>query len=174
MISDNFFYIGKIVSKFSYKGECLILYDTDSPIDFLMINFLYIQEKDSLIKFNLTKCRLHKKKFFRIKIEEINSDTEIEKFMNKKVFLPKKMLPKLSGNQFYYHEIIGFVLKNNENEIIGKIISIDDSLKQPILTIKNQNNQFLIPLHKDIVIKLDRSKKELILNLVEGLDNLNN
>ena len=56
--------------------------------------------------------------------------------MNKKIFLPKKLLPKLSENEFYYHEIIGFVIKNNENEIMGKIISIDDSLKQPIVTIK--------------------------------------
>ena len=54
-----------------------------------------------------------------------------------------------------------------------KIISIDDSLKQPIVTIKNIKNQFLIPLHKDIIIKLDRSKKELLLNLAEGLENLN-
>ena len=173
MIYDNFFYIGKIVSKFSYKGECLILYDTDSPNDFLTFNFIYILENDNLIKYNITKCKLHKNKFFRIKIEGINSDIEIKKFMNKKIFLPKKLLPKLSGNEFYYHEIIGFAIKNNENEIMGKIISIDDSLKQPIVTIKNLKNQFLIPLHKDIIIKLDRSKKELLLNLAEGLENLN-
>ena len=173
MIYDNFFYLGKIVSKFSYKGECLILYDTDSPKDFLNINFIYILENDNLIKYNITKCKLHKNKFFRIKIEEVNSDIEIKKFMNKKIFLPKKLLPKLSWNEFYYYEIIVILIKNNENVIIGKIVSIDDTLKQPIVTIKNKKNQFLIPLHKDIIIKLDRPKKELLLNLAEGLENLN-
>tara|TARA_B100000963_G_scaffold358751_1_gene384176 strand:- start:14461 stop:14985 length:525 start_codon:yes stop_codon:yes gene_type:complete len=174
MIYDDFFYVGKVVSKFSYKGECLILYDTDSPTDFLMINFIYILENDSLIKYDINKCKLHKNKFFRIKIEDANSDMEIEKFINKKVFLPKKLLPKLSGNAFYYYEIIGFVLKNNDYKTIGKVLSVDDSLKQPIVTIKNKKNQFLIPLHRDIVIKMDRSKQELILNLAEGLDNINN
>ena len=67
MIYDNFFYVGKIVSKFSYKGECLILYDTDSPNDFLTFNFIYILENDNLIKYNITKCKYIKINFFVLK-----------------------------------------------------------------------------------------------------------
>ena len=35
----------------------------------------------------------------------------MEQSIGKNVFLPLSTLPKLSGNQFYYHEVIGFEVR---------------------------------------------------------------
>jgi 16S rRNA processing protein RimM len=43
------------------------------------------------------------------------------------------MLPKLSGNKFYFHEVIGFEVEDQRLGIVGKIESINDSTAQPLL-----------------------------------------
>jgi 16S rRNA processing protein RimM len=40
------------------------------------------------------------------------------------------MLPKLTGNKFYFHEVIGFEV---EDLACGKIQSINDTTAQPLL-----------------------------------------
>ena len=44
--------------------------------------------------------------------------------MNCEVYLPLSMLPKLTGNKFYYHEVIGFEIEDQRVGVFGKIVSI--------------------------------------------------
>jgi 16S rRNA processing protein RimM len=43
------------------------------------------------------------------------------------------MLPKLSGNKFYFTEVIGFEVEDKRLGVVGKIESINDSTAQPLL-----------------------------------------
>jgi 16S rRNA processing protein RimM len=40
------------------------------------------------------------------------------------------MLPKLTGNKFYFHEVIGFEVEDKPG-VVGKIESINDTTAQP-------------------------------------------
>jgi 16S rRNA processing protein RimM len=51
--------------------------------------------------------------------------------MGNDLYLPLKMLPKLSGNKFYFHEVIGFEVEDQRWHS-WKIESINDSTAQPL------------------------------------------
>ncbi|MEN9440517.1 MAG: hypothetical protein RLZ33_593, partial [Bacteroidota bacterium] len=87
----------------------------------------------------------------------------------KNLFLPAQILPKLSGKNFYDHEIVGFkVIDVNFGEV-GVMESVIDLSVNPLLQIMNGSKEVLIPLIDGMVQEVDRKKKTLTINAPAGL-----
>ena len=89
--------------------------------------------------------------------------------MGCELYLPLSFLPKLEGNQFYYHEVIGFEIEDQRLGVFGKIVSINDSTAQPLFEVLNGAVEMLIPMIDHFLVKIDRENKKVIMNLPEGL-----
>ena len=79
------------------------------------------------------------------------------------------MLPKLSGNKFYFHEVIGFEVEDQRLGVVGKIQSVNDSTAQPLFEVLNGAIEILIPMIDHFLVKIDRENKKVVMNLPEGL-----
>ena len=56
---------------------------------------------------------------------------------------------------------------------IGIIKEVNDQTSQPVVKINtNENKEVMIPLVDDFLIKLERNKKKIIFNLLQGLIDL--
>jgi 16S rRNA processing protein RimM len=89
--------------------------------------------------------------------------------LRKNLFLPAQILPKLSGKNFYDHEIVGFkVIDVNFGEV-GVMESVIDLSVNPLLQIMNGSKEVLIPLIDGMVQEVDRKKKTLTINAPAGL-----
>ena len=105
----------------------------------------------------------------KIKFEGVDSEKEAKELLKKDLFLPLDMLPKLEGNQFYYHEVTGFSVIDQFDTKIGTIKTVNDSGPQPLFVIDSNGNEILIPIHDDFIKELDRKSKRIFLDLPEGL-----
>jgi 16S rRNA processing protein RimM len=63
----------------------------------------------------------------------MNTEEDADAIMGNDIYLPLKMLPKLTGNKFYFHEVIGFEVEDKRLGVVGKIESINDTTAQPLL-----------------------------------------
>ena len=82
------------------------------------------------------------------------------------------MLPKLSGDKFYFHEVIGFTLLDKVHGDIGIVQSINDSASQVLFEAKKGDKELLIPVTDDIITKVNRETKTIEVNCPEGLVDL--
>ena len=169
MRKEDCFYLGKIAKKFSYKGEVLIYLDTDEPGLYENMESVFVEINKHLVPFFIVSSSLHKGDFLRTRFEDINSEEEADKIMGSEVYLPLSMLPKLEGDKFYFHEIIGFDADDQRLGNIGKIVGVNDSSAQPLFEIKKGDIEILIPMIDDFIIKVDRENKKIILDTPEGL-----
>lgn len=88
--------------------------------------------------------------------------------INKGIFLPIDELPKLDGKRFYYHEVVGFKVKDAIHGEIGKIEYINDQTSQHLFVINYNNKEILIPINDDFILELDRVNKVIKMRLPEG------
>jgi 16S rRNA processing protein RimM len=169
MRKEDCFYLGKVAKKFSFKGEVLIYLDTDEPELYENMESVFVELNKNLVPFFIENCSLHKNDFLRVRFEEVNNEQDADAILGKEVYLPLKMLPKLSGNKFYYHEVIGFEIEDKRIGVFGKIQSINDSSAQPLFEVLNGEVEILIPMIDHFLVKIDRENKKVIMDLPEGL-----
>ena len=172
MKKQDCYYLGKIVSKFSFKGEILLKLDVDRNSS-LKFKSIFIEIDKILVPFSILKMSLHKTSLLKIKFEGIDNEKLADNLLKKEAFLPLKDLPKLEGQKFYYHEITGFKAEDLKYGKIGIIEGVNDQTSQPLVLVKGiDNNQIMIPLVDDFLVEILRDKKKIIFNLPEGLINL--
>ena len=172
MRKEDSFYLGKIVSKYSFKGEVLIKLDTDEPEIYEEMESVFVELGKNLVPFFIQKSRLHKSTLLRVAFEDVNDEASADSILGKGVYLPLSMLPSLEGNQFYYHEVIGFTMIDKIHGDIGIIQSINDSASQVLFEVLKGNTQLLIPLSDEIIKKVDRKNKNIHVETPEGLVDL--
>lgn len=172
MRKEDCFYLGKIAKKFSYKGEVLIWLDTDEPELYENMESVFVEQNKHLVPFFIVTSSLHKGDFLRTRFEDIDSEEDADSIMGNAVYLPLSSLPKLEGNKFYFHEVIGFDAEDQRLGVIGKIVSINDSSAQPLFEILKGDVEILVPMIDDFIVKIDRENKKVVLNTPEGLVDL--
>jgi 16S rRNA processing protein RimM len=172
MQTKDCFYLGKIVKKHSFKGEVVIKLDTDEPHLYKNLESVFVELGNNLIPFFIEKSSLSKSTMFRVKFEGVDTESDAEAILRAGIYLPLTLLPKLSGNKFYYHEVIGFTVKDINFGEVGTISSINDSAAQPLFEIDRDGIELFIPMIDDFIKKVDREHKTIEVETPEGLIDL--
>ena len=107
-----------------------------------------------------------------LKFEDIDSEEDADDLMKAELYLPLDLLPKLEGNQFYYHEIIGFTIKDSSFGEVGIITSVNDTTAQALFEIDRNGVEILIPMNDEFIEKVDRASKTIVVTTPEGLIDL--
>ena len=169
MRKEDCFYLGKIAKKFSFKGEVLIYLDTDEPELYENMESVFVEFNKNLVPFFIESSSLHKNDFLRVQFEDVDTEAEADTLIGCGIYLPLSMLPKLEGNRFYFHEVIGFDIEDKRLGVFGKIVSINDSTAQPLFEVVNGSVEILVPMIDQFLVKIDRENKKVIMDLPEGL-----
>ena len=169
MLKSECFYLGKIVSKYSFKGEVLIKLDTDEPQEYENLESVFISLGNNLVPFFIKKSQLHKSTLLRVRFEEITDESDADRIMGSEIYLPLTLLPKLTGNKFYFHEVIGFKLLDSTHGDIGIIESVNDTTSQALFEVKKEGKELLIPINDEIITKVDRENQTIYVSTPLGL-----
>ncbi|MEN8123645.1 MAG: ribosome maturation factor RimM [Bacteroidota bacterium] len=173
MQKKDCFYLGKIVKKYSFKGEVIIKLDTDEPELYEDLDHVYIDNNNSFLPYFIKESLLQKGNQLRVDFEDVTSEKDADALLKCDVYLPLDLLPKLSGNQFYFHEVIGFILEDVNFGEVGKITSINDKTAQALFVIEKGETDILIPMIDDFIKKIDRKNKKVVVETPEGLIEMN-
>jgi len=169
MRKDECFYLGKVAKKFSFKGEVLVYLDTDEPELYEELESVLVEFNQNLVPFFIESSSLHKDSFLRVQFEDIHNEEDADRIIGCEIYLPLSFLPKLEGNKFYYHEVIGFEIEDQRLGVVGKIVSINDSTAQPLFEVLNNGVELLIPMIDQFLVTIDRENKKVLMSLPEGL-----
>ncbi len=172
MRKEECFYLGKVVSKYSFRGEVLVKLDTDEPEIYEQMESVFVEINKNLIPFFIEKCRLHKSSLLRIAFEDVKDEASAAQIIGKALYLPLSALPPLTGNRFYYHEVIGFTLMDKTHGNIGIIQSVNDSASQVLFEAEKDGKLLLLPISDDILQKVDRRTQTIYVETPEGLVDL--
>jgi 16S rRNA processing protein RimM len=169
MRKEECFYLGRIVKKHSFKGEVVVKLDTDEPELYGNMESVFVDLGNNLVPFFIEKSSLSKGTMLRLKFDDVNSEDEADAIMKSGIYLPLDLLPKLEGNKFYFHEVIGYRAIDINYGEVGIIADINDTSAQPLFEIKRGEKEIFIPLIDAFIKKVDRKNKEIQVETPEGL-----
>ncbi len=171
MKKEDCFYLGIITKPFGYKGELVIYLDVDDPSQYEELPTVLISLDSGLVPYFIEKLSL-KNNNATVKFQDVSPEMALT-LVKKELYLPLNLLPKLKGNKFYFHEVIGFDVIDKEMGNIGKIEKIMDHPAQPILQIMHSSKkEILIPVVDEIILNVNRKAKHIEIEAPDGLIDL--
>ena len=168
MTKNDCFFFGKVTKTHGLKGEITIKLDVVNPADFRDLRYLLIEDKGNLIPYFIENQKINGDKMFAL-LQDVKNVDRAMTFVGKAVFLPNEMMPELDEDEFYYSEIVGFRLIDEEKGEVGVISNVLEYPTQAVIQVMKNGKEILIPVHDDILQKVNKKAKTLNIKAPEGL-----
>ena len=172
MTKEECFYVGKIVKKYSFKGELLVKLDSDDPEIYEDMESVFVDLRNNLVPFFIESSQLHKSELLRIKFEDVDTEPDADALLKCDLYLPLEFLPELEDDKFYFHEIIGFTVEDVNFGKVGIVKSVNDSTPQALFEIDRDGIEILIPMNDAFIKKVDKKNQLILVETPEGLIDL--
>ena len=76
-----------------------------------------------------------------MKIEGLNSIEQANKYLTKYIYISKTDLPVINDDEYYWHQLIGLNVVNEEDIILGVVDSLFTSGDNDVLVVKKDNSE---------------------------------
>jgi 16S rRNA processing protein RimM len=169
MKKEDCFELGIISKLFSFKGEVILHIDSDQPESYYDLEMVFLEINKQLVPYFIEKSSVHKHNQLRVMFDTIEDEDGAKRIVKKKVYLPLTDLPKLNDDQFYYHEVKGYMLLDENNKEVGKVLDVIENPANTLLEVDYKGNEALIPLNDQTFIKVDKETMKLYVKIPEGL-----
>ena len=162
MSNKNLLEIGLLVGVHGIKGEVKLKSYTEIPENLFSYKDFYTENSNKPI--NLKFVRKVKQNLI-CKIENISTRTDAEKLRGLKLFINRNKLSKLSDDEFYQADLLGFQVYNLKQESFGSIISFNDFGGGLLVEVNKNDKVFYLPMSSNFLKDINYVKKEVVLNL---------
>lgn len=168
MRKEDCYLLGKITRRHGLSGNVILKLDTDQPELYNKLESIFVEINGLLVPFFIERSSWSKSDALNISFKN-SSEALVDQSLGKNVYLPLSTLPKLSGKQFYYHEVIGFHILDERDSNCGTIMSVNDQTAQNYFITDLGGKEIVIPIIKDWILEVNREEKFIKMQLPEGL-----
>jgi len=159
--------VGNIINTFGIRGELKIDSLTDFPQErFKAGKVLYILFNNRYEAVTVKSYRVHKG-FVLLLLKDLENINFVEKYKGSDLYVSKNDLHKLKDGQYYFFQLVDCEVFYNDT-LIGKVIDIDGGY-QPVLRVKSDGKEVLIPYVDRFIKNVDLETKKINVDLIEGM-----
>ena len=167
-MKNEYFYLGHITKSFGIKGQLSCYFDTDEPEKYADLDAVFIDLDGEKLPYLIENIQYRGANTFVIKFQDVDEE-EAKSLIKAELYLPMSELPPLTGNRFYFHEVIGFRVIDEEKGDVGVCRDFIDISHHPIMQIDHEGTEILIPAIDEIFKNVDRENKQIHIAAPEGL-----
>lgn len=166
----DYLIIGKVLKPIGTKGEIKVLPITDDIERFRDLPYVILKKGVSTEKSTVAYARLLKK-YVILKLNDSHTRLEADLLKGQYLYIDRENALKIDESSYYYHDLYGCAVKTAQGEILGTVYDIQNAGSCDVYFLKSHNrkDEILIPAVSDIVKKIDINKKEIVVEVLEGL-----
>lgn len=140
---------------FDLENTPYIIVDIDGIfVPFFIVDYRYKTDSTALVMF-----------------EDITTEERIRPFFGKTAYVKKETLGDAENDEMSINYYVGFTMLTTDKKVIGQIVEIDDSTANILFVLDNDT---LIPVGAIEVVDLDPDKHTMVVELPEGLIDIDN
>jgi 16S rRNA processing protein RimM len=164
----EYFKIGKLVSSFGLKGELILKHNLGKKTSLKDLQAIFLEErKEAFIPWFIEHTKIKSDEEIYIKLEGVDTKEKAIPLVQKEVWVPESDFQKYSAKTSPIN-LLGFEIVEDD-KVLGQILEVIEQPHQILCRIDYRGKDALIPLHEETIRKIDRKKKQVIVELPEGL-----
>ena len=162
---EEVYKIGRLGKAHGVKGEVSFQFD-DDIFDRVDADYLVLDIDGILVPFFIEEYRFKTDDNALMKFEGIDTQERARELTGCEVYFPREMAEN-DENQLSWAAIVGFELIDaNTGKSAGRIASVDDSTINILFELEDGK---LIPASEELITNVDTKKKQIFINLPEGI-----
>ena len=165
---DKYCQIGKIAAPFGVKGQVVLVHHLGKKTALKGLDVLFIEmKKDEFIPYFLEQTSIKNESEIYIKLEGLETRESAMALVQKQVWLTEARFHEFAGKSSAI-SLLGFHIVDQGKDL-GEILEVIEQPHQILCRIDWKGKEALIPVNEAFLKKLDPKKKQVHMELPEGL-----
>lgn len=154
--------LGKFGAAYGVRGWLHLISYTD-PIDNIFNHTEWlVNHRSQWETLHVEHGKTHGKGLI-VKIQKINDRELAREYTNDQISVPHDALPELAEDEHYWKDLIGAIVITENGITLGIVKDILATGANDVFVVAGERER-LIPYTNDVVIKIDKTKKEISVN----------
>ncbi len=164
----NYYHIGKIVATHGLTGEVVLQHALGKKTDLKGLETVFIEDKkDSFLPYFVENTGAKNEQEVYIKLEGFQTKEIARRLNQKDIWILKQDFDKFAAKSSPI-SLLGYMMINKGQEI-GEVLEVIEQPMQVLCKIHYNGNEALIPIHSESLQKIDKKKRQVFVDLPEGL-----
>ena len=166
--------IGRILKPYRNDGTLIALTDPGLRKDMENARAIFIRLRGQAVPYFIESLDFDKDLAY-IKFEEFNGPEDVKPYNGSELMMMESDIKNYTKKQdigFTYSDLVGFSLLDNNSGLNAKIISVEQFPQQLMAIAEYNDNNIYIPLVDVFIKSVDPVKKEIIMELPDGIFSL--
>jgi len=164
----QYFKVGKLVAIHGLRGELVLKHELGKKSSLKDVKAIFIEDKrDSFFPWFVQATKIKNESEVYLKLESIDTREAAAKLSQKEIWLTGDDFKRLSAKSAPAN-LLGYTIINNK-ERLSEILEVIEQPHQLLCRLELNKKEALIPINEDFLKKIDHKKKEVVLELPEGL-----
>ncbi|MFZ0448095.1 MAG: ribosome maturation factor RimM [Desulfatiglandaceae bacterium] len=170
---DSLLAVGKVLRPHGLRGLLRIQVYADSGSIFDKAGKVFLKlESAECLEFTFNSLQPVKSNFI-LKLEELASLNEAEKYRGAEILVRKDALPPREDDEYFWFELVGLDVFSENGEYLGPIIDIISTGGHDTYVVKGGKGEILIPGTHETVKDIDLERRKMTISPIEGLLDIN-
>lgn len=173
---DELIAIGRYNKPHGVAGEISATIDVD--LDTLQGLSCLVTDIDGIfVPFFVNACRPKSQETVLLTIDGIDNEKEVSRLVNHDIYALKRDYRQESldsdADGFPLDYFIGFELHDSDGQRVGEITDVDEQTENAIFIVDREGAELMVPATDELIVEFDLDKKVMVMDLPQGLLDLN-
>lgn len=169
--------IGHYNKPHGVAGEISATVDVD--FDLLSGLTCLVSEIDGIyVPFFVNACRVKSSETVLLTIDSIGNEAEAAQLVNHEIYALKREYDEefedADADALPLDYFIGFQMQDAAGKKIGEITDVDEQTENALFIVDNDGDAIMVPASEDFIVEFDLDKRVMVMDLPQGLLDLNN
>lgn len=156
--------MGRVVAPYGVFGWLKVIPDTEEFDGLLDYKTWWIGKDNDWRELKVESAKTHNDVLV-VKLQGIDDRDAAFACKGKQVAVPRALLPKLKGEEYYWSDLIGLNVKNQLNVDFGKITDVFATGANDVIAAKSEDGiERLIPYIAQVILDVDLSAKTMLVD----------
>jgi len=154
--------MGRVVAPYGVFGWLKIVPDTEEFDSLLDYKTWWIGKDSDWRELKVESAKIHNDVLV-VKLQSIDDRDAAVACKGKQIAVPRASLPKLKSEEYYWSDLIGLAVKNQQNVDFGKITDVFATGANDVI-VATGDKERLIPYIAQVILEVDLEAKTILVD----------